>query len=420
MRLLTKNGRKLMILILAVILLPVSVVAQAKHFLEYPSANFSLPSGSTILADTPWPTYQHDFRRTGRSTYQGITKGVGVRWKYELPEYRYIAAAGISIGPSGQLYVKNYWDTAVIDANGQQIQTLPLGGTCGSVPTFSQDNTIYYEGAAISSTGEILWQVSSAGYCSHSTPAFDANGTIYFGANYSLVAVDAISKTIKWSQYLGEYSGGGTPALGEDGTIYVSSSQSWQTGFYAFNPDGSVKWSSSSLGYISNPAIGDDGTVYSAKDKVLTAFDSDGTVKWNFTFDEDMCTLVTPAIASDNTVYFGTVRNTSDYTQTNFYAVNPNGTLKWYYTIYKNGWPRICSSPIVDKDDNVFFCADDGKCYGFDKNGNKLWELLVEEGTWLRTSPVIANDKVMYVAGAKTLYALVEVTPRAYLPLVNR
>jgi outer membrane protein assembly factor BamB len=85
-----------------------------------------------------------------------------------------------------------------------------------------------------------------------------------------------------------------------------------------------------------------------------------------------------------------------------------------------NGWPVICSSPIVDKDDNVFFCADDGKCYGFDKNGNKLWELLVEEGTWLRTSPVIANDKVMYVAGAKTLYALVEVTPRSYLPLVNK
>ncbi|CAG0988035.1 putative protein YxaL [Planctomycetaceae bacterium] len=420
MRLLATNRRKLMFIFFVAILLPLPVVAQTRPLLEHLS-NDRLPSSDdTILADTAWPTYQHDFRRTGRSPYQGITKGVGIKWKYEVNSNQVIAVAGMSVGLSGTLYVKNSLDTAVINTAGQQIQALPLGGTCGSVPTLSRNNTIYYEGAAISNTGEILWQVPAANYCSHSTPAFETGGTVYFGVNYSLIAVDTINMTIKWSHYLGEYSGGGTPALGEDGTIYVSSSQSWETGFYAFNPNGSIKWSSTSLGYISNPAIGDDGTIYSAKNKVLTAFNPDGTVKWNFDFDEDMCTLVTPAIASDNTVYFGTVRNTSDYTQTNFYAVNPNGTLKWYYTLYKNGWPRICSSPIVDKDDNVFFCADDGRCYGFDKNGNKLWDLALDEGSWLRTSPVIADDKVMYVTGGKKVYALVEVMPRAYLPLVAR
>lgn len=411
---------KLIILLLLAVFVPLPVVVQARPFLASLFLQSSASSDNAILADTPWPTEQHDFRRTGRSPYQGITTGVGVRWKHELPEYRYIRTANLTIGLSGTLYVKNYWDTAVINAQGQQIQTLPLGGTCRSVPTISRDNTLYYESAAISITGEILWRVPSAGYCTHSTPAFDGNNTVYFGENQSLLAVDTISRTILWAQYLGQYAGGGTPALGEDGTIYVSSSQSWQTGFYAFNPDGSLKWSSATLGYISNPTIGDDGTIYSAKDKLLTAFYPDGSIKWNFVFDEDMCTLVTPAIDSENTVYFGTVHNTSDYTRTNFYAVNFDGTLKWSYTIYRNGWPRICSSPIVDRDDNVFFCADDGKCYAFDKNGNKLWEWLVEEGSEIRTAPVIAADKVMYVAGDKTIYALLEVTPRVYLPLIDQ
>ena len=375
-------------------------------------------SPSDELVDTPWPTRQHDLRRTGRSPYEGITTTPLVIWQYGFSRYSGMGG-GLTVGVSNTLYVKHNSGTAVLDSEGHLVRNLPPGGSCGSTPTLGKDR-IYY-GAngtyyALTYEGSTVWGISNANLCIHSTSAISGNRA-YFGIGSYFVAADATTGAIQWTTALGQWGGHGTPALGPDGTIYVSNSQ-FPPGFYALRPDGTLKWSSG-YGYGTDPVVGDDGTIYSAGDGLLTAFNPDGTVKWHFAFPEDVCSFVSPALASDGTIYLGTVRNGTYDTETNFYAVNPDGTMKWSYTIYKDGWPRICSSPVVDNQDNVYFCADTGRCYALNKNGSKLWEFLIQEGAWLRTSPSIADNGVIYVAGS-SVYALIGSTERQYLPLIQR
>ncbi len=59
-----------------------------------------------------------------------------------------------------------------------------------------------------------------------------------------------------------------------------------------------------------------------------------------------------PAIGGDGTIFFGTADGT-------FYAVNPDGSLRYKYT----AGGRISSSPAIGPDGTVFFVADDGNLY---------------------------------------------------------
>ena len=52
-----------------------------------------------------------------------------------------------------------------------------------------------------------------------------------------------------------------SPAIGADSTIYVGFYH--DNSLYAINPDGTLKWSYQTGGYVdSSPAIGTDGTIY--------------------------------------------------------------------------------------------------------------------------------------------------------------
>lgn len=83
---------------------------------------------------------------------------------------------------------------------------------------------------------------------------------------------------------------GGGPSIGADGTVYVNS---YINTVYAFNPDGSLKWSyltSDCCGHPdvpSSPAIGSDGTIYVGEtldiggepDGVVLALNPDGSLQ---------------------------------------------------------------------------------------------------------------------------------------------
>jgi outer membrane protein assembly factor BamB len=98
------------------------------------------------------------------------------------------------------------------------------------------------------------------------------------------------------------------------------------------------------------PAIALDGTVYVGNGDGLRALNgSTGALIWLFSTAN---VSSSPAIGGDGTVFFGCDDGS-------FYAVNPNGTLRFKIS---TGGP-ISSSPAIAPDGTVVFVSDDGFMY---------------------------------------------------------
>lgn len=380
------------------------------------------------LANTPWPTHRHDQQRTGQSSYYGVTTQPLIKWESNTG----LTASGITVGISNTLYVRSLFTTA-LDFDGNVIFSDLPGGVCSSTPTQSGNGNLYYHTTfsfiSINRKGDILWEIPFSSGCNHSTANIDENGILYVGLNGRYSAIDLANATVLWDYPVHPFLSGGTPALGPDGTIYVNLSATGENGqIIALNPNGTIKWENSEYGFTTNPVVGADGIIYSGgyiynNDDyrgALTAFSPDGKPIWHFYVPEVFCTEVGPAIGTDGTIYFGTVRNEWYDQEASFYAVNPDGTLKWDYKIYRDGWPRICSTPTVDVNNNVYFCADTGRCYAFDENGKKLWELLIEDGFELRGSPTILRDGLMVLPSSEGVLAIIPSTKQIYLPVIKQ
>ena len=108
---------------------------------------------------------------------------------------------------------------------------------------------------------------------------------------------------------------------------------------------------------MSTPAIGKDGTVYfGSHNKKFYALTPDGKEKWCI----EVGGLVesSPALGADGTVYFG-----SSMSPTVFYAVHPNGTIKWSAPS-KGDSGSIVSSPAIGKDGTVYATSGVTTAYG--------------------------------------------------------
>jgi len=95
-----------------------------------------------------------------------------------------------------------------------------------------------------------------------------------------------------------------------------------------------------------------------------------------------------PSIGKDGVIYVGAKTGLSD----NFYAINPDGTLKWSFKA--GNWVR--SSPAIDDHGIVYFGSNDCNLYALDQNGTELWKCWI--GTFPVSSPVIGEDGTIYMA----------------------
>lgn len=181
------------------------------------------------------------------------------------------------------------------------------------------------------------------------------------------------------------------PAIGSDGTIYVGSADS---GFYAVNPDGNLKWRLPGLARTtySSPAIGPDGTAYvGSTDDCLYAINPDGTLKWRYQTGGDVRS--SPAVAADGTIYVGSY---DGY----FYAVNPDSTLRFRF--WAGG--QIRSSPAIGIDGTIYIGSDAYVC-AFNPDSTVKWRYGI--GKDVRGSPAISADGSIYVTSAyDSLHAL--------------
>ena len=157
-----------------------------------------------------------------------------------------------------------------------------------------------------------------------------------------------------------------------------------------------LEWKSITNGVIfSSPVIDESGVVYvGSNDNNLTAFNSDGSIKWTFTTGNWVDS--SPALSKDeNTVYVGSWDNY-------LYAVNSmDGSLAWSFETSS----YVTSSPAVDLNGRVYFGSMDSIFYALESNGSVAWEYFVGQPVF--SSPAIGENGTLYFGDENgTLHAL--------------
>ena len=152
-------------------------------------------------------------------------------------------------------------------------------------------------------------------------------------------------------------------------------------------------WTYNTGNYIEgSAAIAADGTIYIAnRGRKLYAINPDGTLKWSYTIGN---VYGSPAIAADGTIYIGT-------DDKKLYAINPDGTLKWTYTTGK----FIYGSPAIATDGTIYIGSCDKYLYAINPYGTLKWSYNVEG--YNNGAPAIATDGTIYFGtDSKKLYAI--------------
>jgi outer membrane protein assembly factor BamB len=318
-----------------------------------------------------WPAYQHDSRRTGRSSVDTSANKGTQKWLFST------------------------------------------SGNPGSSPVVSAEGTLYFACTdgnlyAIDAGGALKWKSTIATSAPGSAiqqgvPTIGVDGTVYFASDNSdftagqIQAVNPSDGSVKWSFPTGGGGNESAPAIGVNGTIYFGSTDH---NFYALNGDGSLKWTLPVGSAISSsPAIAADGTIYFGSGVgplyAVTDGGSGGTVKW--TYPADSIVQSSPAIGSDDVVYasaLGTI----------LYAVNPDGTLKWMYTAPEYELNQVSSSPAIGADGTIYFATTVPDFRAVNPDGSLKWVLAASPSN----SPVIGADGTIYIGSAGDLYAVLD------------
>jgi len=155
-------------------------------------------------------------------------------------------------------------------------------------------------------------------------------------------------------------------------------------------PQVQILWSFEADGnFYGSPSIGDDGTIYFGTYRIATethfyALNPDGTLKWKYLpLPNTYGTWSTPAIGDDGTIYFcGHFSG--------LYALNPDGSLKWHVPA-----SLVVSSPAIGSDGTIFFSSATGSSTlkAINPDGTIRWEL-DNVDSW--NSPTVNNDNIVY------------------------
>ncbi|MBD3285060.1 PQQ-binding-like beta-propeller repeat protein [candidate division WOR-3 bacterium] len=306
-------------------------------------------------------------------------------------EYRNLTVYSnpIAIGEDGTLYIGTTLGLYALNSNrtpkwefkiSEKAYT-PVVGSDGTVYFVAEDGTLY----AVNANGDLKWKiVNTDGF---STPAIGSNGTIYVGSSdKNLYALSPEGEVI-WQREF-EITPG-SPVIDRDGTLYVTPGR-W---VFAISPDNRIKWifETPTGGGVKIPTIGSDGTVYfGSNDFYLYALSPDGFLKWSYRTNGWVHNTV---VGSDGTIYvtadfYDYEDNPEEAPAGYIYAIDPAGNLKWggMVTPYCI-WSR--SSPAIGFDGTVYIVAseynhstylENAYLYAFTEDGELNWKVKLHSG----------------------------------------
>jgi outer membrane protein assembly factor BamB len=195
--------------------------------------------------------------------------------------------------------------------------------------------------------------------------------------------------SLNWKQQIGDrygYTSNASIAVGADGTAYAASAYC----LTAFNSNGSVKWRYQPIG-TSSPAIGTDGTIYVCGRGAVYAINPEGSFKWRYQVSD--LSFSDPTVGADGTIYV----SGGSYV----YAISPEGVLEWRY---KTGG-TVSSCPAIGQDGAIYFGSYDQNVYALNPDGTLKWNY--DTGEYIYASPAIGWDGTVYIGGYfNNLYAI--------------
>lgn len=242
------------------------------------------------------------------------------------------------------------------------------------------------------------WTFDLGGFPVRSSPAV-VDGTVFLANGFSVVAIDAVSGLQRW-KFAMDYAGESSPVV-VDGMVYVASKEN---NLYALDAEtGERRWFFKTDGLIfGSPSVASDVVIVGGDDGDLFALDREtGHLAWKVRLDAGI--FSTPAVAGDRV--FVTTRD-----QTTAAVSIDDGSVLWEYPVGGSASPAVADSV-------VFVSSDDGALYALDTKGGAepLW--LFATGSSDIGSPVVVGSEVVFVSG-RTIIGLDRAagTPRWQYP----
>lgn len=352
------------------------------------------------LANSPWPCKGHDIRRSGCSNYNTTHIDGNILWKYNTSSMGLFYTP--IIGKDGSIYVGTIGieETSpskliALNPDGTLRWNYSVGASIGSL-TLGEDGNIYFGTEdkklyAVNTNGELEWTYTLNSSVDRS-PIIDSEGTIYVTSKKGTFYAFRNDGTLKWDYRTENYLAN-SPAIGKDGTIYFAGGYK----FYAFNKDGTIKWNTENKRETGCPSVSNEGDVYlGGGGYYLTALTSEGELKWSVKINELIDFDVSPMINQNGTIYIGTVEG-------NLYAYGGDGELKWKF----NATYPIESSPTIGKEGTIYFGTttilssenpDSNYFYALYPNGTVKWKYSTNNKYGFSSSPSIGKNGNIYVA----------------------
>jgi outer membrane protein assembly factor BamB len=363
------------------------------------TANTDKSETNISSMNSPWPTYCHDSKHTGRSPYNTKDNPMIDEWQISLDGYPSHCAPVLD--SNGTIYVgRNHF--YAIYPNGTLKWEVDYGGPIEGCPAIDEQRGVLYYGtewdspnylyALYLSNGTIKWKYPVGNDIS-SSPAIDPFGNIYFGDWNGDIHAVYPDGTRKWIYHTGDVITS-SPAIDDNG-IYIGSHDDY---VYAFYPNGEFKWRFQTGSWVhGSPTIGEDGTVYiGSDDDYLYALNPEnGTQIWRCSISSG--NWGSPTLDKQGIIYLGT------FTMS-FHAIYPNGTIKWTYNAPGRIW--FGASAALSNDGILYFGTtwmDGGVGAFIALNAKDGTERFIDYFGKYETSPVITPDGTVYAVSAELL-----------------
>ncbi len=230
------------------------------------------------------------------------------------------------------------------------------------------------------------------------------NGLLFF----TVVSFGQAITTV-WSYTLPDEIHRTSPAVAEDETIYIACNLGTRTAvtppaqpdpnFFAINPDGTLKWSTSISesdftkpdAIESSPSINGDGSIYMGGkySRVVFRLDPDNG---NRTHDRDIDTRqrdTAPVFASDGTVYI------CGYDKGDRGIRSLSADLNTENWVFATG-SAFNGTPAVASDGTIYAASTDDNIYAINRDGTQKWSAVY--GDWVASAIALGADGTVYLS----------------------
>lgn len=236
------------------------------------------------------------------------------------------------------------------------------------------------------------------------------DGTIFVGTDKYTVAVfdQEGTRTSRFVLRNSNVSGGAIEALSvaDNGVVYAAAGND----VYSVNPDGAIRWQSTTLAPIDALTLGSNGLVYAGAGDTVYAFRLDGTLKSKFGLGTrpgivDGTSVVALTAGRSDTLYVGT----RDRIVCALDAAD--GAVKWTFK------PRGTPFSLAEGHDGVIYVGSyDGNIYSLEPTRGRLrWTFSTGKGRW-GENPVhalaLGRDSVLYAGVGASVEAIQVVSSR--------